>query len=121
MSFHLTEPILVIGLGGAGSKLATEAKKSLHSDCLLISHDQNDLTQESFTIKISADSIVNPTMQLIRGSTLKAANEIREKISQYSTIILMANLAGKTGAAIAPVANFEPAPSSPITRIGSVR
>jgi cell division protein FtsZ len=103
MSFHLTEPILVIGLGGAGSKLATEAKESLHSDCLLISHDQNDLTHESFTIKISTDSIVNPSMQLIRGCTLQASNEIREKISQYSTIILMANLAGKTGAAMAPV------------------
>jgi cell division protein FtsZ len=103
MSFHLTEPILVIGLGGAGSKLATEAKESLHSDCLLISHDQNDLTNESFTIKISTGSIVNPSMQLIRGNTLQASNEIREKISQYSTIVLMANLAGKTGAAIAPV------------------
>ena len=103
MSFHLSEPILVIGLGGAGSKLATEAKESLHSDCLLISHDQNDLTNESFTIKISTGSIVNPSMQLIRGNTLQASNEIREKISQYSTIVLMANLAGKTGAAIAPV------------------
>ena len=68
MSFQLTEPILVIGLGGAGSKLATEAKESLHSDCLLISNDQNDLTHESFTIKISTDSIINPSMQLIRES-----------------------------------------------------
>lgn len=103
MNFHLTEPILVIGLGGAGSKLATKAKGSLNSDILLISHDQSDLDQESSTIKISTDSIVNPSMQLIRGSTFRASNEIRDKISQYSTIILMANLAGKTGAAMAPV------------------
>src|SRR3989338_7456117 len=50
MSFQVKEPILVIGLGGAGSKLA-----------------------------------------------------IKSKISNYSTIVLMTNLAGKTGSAISPV------------------
>ena len=34
MSFELHEPVLVIGLGGVGSKLATEAAKSFNSDCL---------------------------------------------------------------------------------------
>ncbi|NWJ30046.1 cell division protein FtsZ, partial [Marine Group I thaumarchaeote] len=39
MSFQMKEPILVIGLGGIGSKLAVEAKDSVNSDCLIISND----------------------------------------------------------------------------------
>lgn len=103
MSFHLTEPILVIGLGGAGSKLATKASEALHSNCLLISHDESDFGKERSTIKISTDSIVNPSMHLIRGSTFQVVDDIRDQISEYSTIILMANLAGKAGAAISPI------------------
>jgi cell division protein FtsZ len=102
MTFQLTEPILIIGLGGAGSKLAEKMNKSLNSDCLLISHDQKDLTLEN-SIKISTKSVVNPSVHLIRGSALEDSQKIKEKISNYSTIILMSNLAGKAGAGIGPV------------------
>jgi len=68
MTFQLTEPILLIGLGGVGVNLAEKAKKSLNSDCLLISHDLKDLTAEN-SIKISTKSVVNPSTHLIRGST----------------------------------------------------
>jgi len=102
MSFQVKEPILVIGLGGIGSKLAIKAKDSLNSDCLLISNDVKDLSENS-SIHVSTDSVVNPSVQLIRGSTYKVADEIKLKISNYSTVILMSNLAGKAGAAMAPV------------------
>ena len=102
MSFQVKEPVLVIGLGGAGSKLSAEAKKTLNSDCLVISNDEKDCVSEE-SICVSTDSVVNPSVQLIRGSTYKVSNEIKSKISQYSTVILMSNLAGKAGAAIAPV------------------
>ncbi len=102
MSFQVKEPILIIGLGGAGSKLASEAKKSLNSDCLVISNDEKDCVSED-SIHVSTDSVVNPSVQLIRGSTYKVSDEIKSKISRYSTIILMSNLAGKAGSAIAPV------------------
>ena len=59
MTFQLVEPILLIGLGGVGARLAEKVKKSLNSDCLLISHDQKDLTIEN-SIKISTKSVVNP-------------------------------------------------------------
>jgi len=103
MSFQLAEPILVIGLGGAGSKLAMGAKQLLNSDCLLISNDQKDLHPGFSALKISTDSFVNPSMHLIRGCADKNSDEIQEKISKYSTIVMMANLAGKAGAAIAPI------------------
>ena len=103
MSFQVKEPILVIGLGGVGSKLANEAKNALNSDCLIISNDSKDISSENESIHVSTDSIINPSIQLIRGSTYKISKEIKSKISQYSTIVLMSNLAGKAGAAIAPV------------------
>ena len=102
MTFQLTEPILIIGLGGVGAKLAEKAKKSLNSDCLLISHDQKDLAPEN-SIKISTKSVVNPSAHLIRGSTLETLDEIKKNISNYSTIILMSNLAGKAGIGIGPI------------------
>ena len=102
MTFQLTEPILIIGLGGVGAKLTEKAKESLNSDCLLISHDQKDLTPEN-SIKISTKSVVNPSAHLIRGSTLETLDEIKKNISNYSTIILMSNLAGKAGIGIGPI------------------
>ena len=103
MSFQVKVPVLVIGLGGVGSKLANEAKNILNSDCLMISNDSKDFTSENESIHVSTNSIINPSVQLIRGSTYKISKEIKSKISQYSTIVLMTNLAGKAGSAIAPV------------------
>ena len=103
MSFQVKEPILVIGIGGVGSKLAIDAKNILNSDCLVISNDKKDTTTENPSIHVSTDSVVNPSIQLIRGSTYKFADEIKSKISRYSTVILMSNLAGKAGSAMAPV------------------
>ena len=102
MTFQLTEPILLIGLGGVGVNLAEKAKKSLNSDCLMISHDQKDLTAEN-SIKISTKSVVNPSTHLIRGSTLETSDEIKKNIANYSTVILMSNLAGKAGVGIGPI------------------
>ena len=102
MTFELTEPILLIALGGVGSRLADKAKESLNSDCLLISHDQKDLTSEN-SIKFSTKAVVNPSTHLIRGSALEASDEIKKNIENYSTVILLSNLAGKSGAGIGPI------------------
>jgi cell division protein FtsZ len=99
----MKEPVLVIGLGGLGSKLAVKAKDSINSDCLIISNDSKDFSSENPSIHVSTDSVVNPSVQLIRGSTYKISDEIKSKIAKYSTVILMSNLAGKAGAAMAPV------------------
>ena len=102
MSFQVKEPVLVIGLGRVGSELALKAKDTINSDYLLISNNSKDLTSDP-TIHVSTDSIINPSVQLIRGSTFNVADQIESKISNYSTVILMSNLAGKSGSAMAPV------------------
>ncbi|MCA9820593.1 MAG: cell division protein FtsZ [Nitrosarchaeum sp.] len=103
MSFQVKEPILVVGLGSVGSKLAIQAKEVLDAGTLIISNNQVDLAANCDSIKISTGPVVNPTIQLIRGSTFSAIDEIKSKISGYSTVILMANMASKSGAAISPV------------------
>ena len=102
MTFEMAEPVLVIGLGGAGAKLARELKEVLNSDCLCISNDKKDLNDDN-SIEISTKAIINPTIQLIRGCALEHTDEIAKCVTNYETIIIMANLAGKAGAALSPV------------------
>jgi cell division protein FtsZ len=101
MNFQIKEPILIIGIGGVGAKLATQAKELLNSEILLISNDQKDLKLDN-SLVISTQSVINPSIQLIRGSTYKVSENIKNEVSKYSTIIILANLSGKSGAAIAP-------------------
>ncbi|MEK0327187.1 MAG: cell division protein FtsZ, partial [Nitrosopumilus sp.] len=72
-------------------------------DCLLISNDQKDLDSDCKSIKISTQSVVNPSVQLIRGSAYADSENIKKEISKYSTVIILANLAGRAGTALAPV------------------
>jgi cell division protein FtsZ len=102
MTFDVIEPVLIIGLGGVGSKLVTDMKESIGADCIRISNDRKDL-HENDSIEISTKSIINPSVQLIRGSAMECSDDISKSISNYKTIIIMANLAGKAGAAISPV------------------
>ncbi len=102
MTFDLVEPVLIIGLGGVGSKLAIDMKESIGADCIRISNDRKDLS-ENGSIEISTKSVINPSVQLIRGGAMESINDISESISNYKTIIIMTNLAGKAGAAISPV------------------
>ena len=103
MEFVLQEPVLVVGLGGAGCKLATSVKNRIGCECLLVSHDPRDLNHESTKILINTSPILNPSAYLIRGVSFGARSSIAEKMEPYSTIIIMANLAGKSGAALSPI------------------
>ena len=103
MEFELQDPILVVGLGGAGCRLATTIKERFGYDCLLISHDTKDISHESSKILINTSPILNPSSYLIRGTSFSARGSISEKMQSYSTVMIIANLAGKSGAALAPV------------------
>lgn len=96
------EPVLLIGIGGAGSRLATKASSLTGTDCVIISHDSNDLNSEN-DIKVHTESYVNPSSYLIRAQAQKLMDKIRGKIFDYSSVIIFANLAGKAGCAISPL------------------
>ncbi|MFN3654088.1 MAG: cell division protein FtsZ [Candidatus Nitrosotenuis sp.] len=96
------QPILLVGIGGAGSKLAAHASKLIGADCVAISHDSNDLSSQN-DIKIHTESYVNPSAYLIRAQAQKSMDKIRGTISDYSTVVIFANLAGRAGTAISPL------------------
>ena len=96
------EPVLLVGIGGAGSRLATKASSLTGADCVIISHDSNDLNSEN-DIKVHTESYVNPSSYLIRAQAQKLMDKIRGKIFDYSSVIIFANLAGKAGCAISPL------------------
>ncbi len=103
MEFQMQDPILVVGLGGAGCRLATSIKERLGCDCLLISHDPKDLNYDSSKILINTSPVLNPSAYLIRGMSFGARGSIAQKLESHSTIMIIANLAGKSGSALAPV------------------
>lgn len=96
------EPVLLVGIGGAGSKLASYAHEVTGADFVSISHDSNDLASEE-DIKIHTESHVNPSAYLIRAQAQKSMEKIRGKLFDYSTVVIFANLAGKAGTAISPL------------------
>lgn len=96
------QPVLLVGIGGAGSKMAANAADLIGADSIAISHDSNDLSSHH-DIKIHAESYVNPSAYLIRAQAQKSMDRIRDKIANYSTVIIFANLAGKSGCAVSPL------------------
>lgn len=103
MEFDLQEPMLIVGLGGAGCRLAQKAKSKLDCDCMLISHDPKDLNSDCSKILVNTSPVLNPSSYLIRGVSFGAVDSLKEKLVGYSTLVIVANLAGKSGAALAPI------------------
>jgi len=99
---QLKEPVLIVGIGSDGADLALRAKDALGYDLLVVS-DSDDNVMECGGIKISTESIVNPSMQMLRGFAAKAEQEIRNKLDGYASVIMLCNLSTKTGTAIAPI------------------
>lgn len=97
-----TEPVLLVGIGGAGARLAQHASSLTGADYVAISHDSNDLGSHG-DIKVHTESHVNPSAYLIRAQAQKVMDKIRGKILDYSTVIVFANLAGRAGCAISPL------------------
>jgi len=104
LGVEIKTPILLIGVGGAGAKLAAQARIKLNAECLLISNDKNDLHHTNCeSILVDVKQLLNPSQNSIRGAVHEARNEIGSKFGDNSTVIVITNLAGKGGVAIAPL------------------
>ena len=58
---------------------------------------------EDADIRVSTESVLNPSVHLLRGFALKETQRIRNRLDGYASIVMICNLAGKDGAAMAPV------------------
>ncbi|MEO9365151.1 MULTISPECIES: hypothetical protein [Candidatus Nitrosocaldus] len=129
---ELPLPAMIIGIGGAGTKIAMMMRDVSALDTLLISSSANDLAITSMSMdkrrKVSKyddgggaaslsdgakeprmermlieTGMLNPSPYTIRGSLLAYKNRIRERLMGYNTFIMVANLAGRNGVAVAPL------------------
>ncbi len=71
---------------------------------LLISNDKKDLAGfGEGSILVDSDKWVNPSIYKLRSFAQAKQSEILAALDGYSTVVLIANLAGRSGSAIAPV------------------
>lgn len=103
-SVRMKNPLLLIGIGGVGTKLAAASNNNLGYDCLLVSNDRRDLTSDNCdSVFIDSQPWVNPSSHKIRSLGLQSEAKIRSSLGAHSTIVLVANLAGRCGTAIGPL------------------
>jgi len=104
LGVEIKTPIILVGVGGAGAKLAAQARTKLNAQCLLISNDKNDLNYSGCeSMLIDVKQLLNPSPNSIRGTVLESCDSIMDKLNGSSTVIVIGNLAGKAGIAIAPL------------------
>jgi len=100
---EIKQPIVIVGIGGAGSKLAVDSSKLLGCKCVLISNDIEDLDNNYLTVFINSNSWINPSSYKLRSFAQSSAETIKSAVEGFQTIIVIANLAGRAGTAMAPV------------------
>ena len=101
----IRNPVLLVGIGGAGSKIATAASAALGCKCLLISNDKKDLIHNEKCTAVYVDSgeWINPSSLKLRSFVQAHKREMMAAIDGYSTVIVVSNLAGRAGTAMAPL------------------
>jgi cell division protein FtsZ len=95
-----------------GTKLAINSSRILDCKCVLISNDKNDLDENHFSVLIHSDVCINPSSYKLRSLTESSAKVIKSAIEGFKTVIVFANLAGRSGTAIAPIVCREAKSSS---------
>lgn len=101
----IKNPVLLVGIGGAGSKIATAASAALGCKCLLISNDRKDLihNEKCTAVHVDSGNWVNPSSMKLRSFVQTHRNEMMAAMDGYSTVIVVSNLAGRAGTAMAPL------------------
>lgn len=97
----IRNPTLVVGIGGAGSKIASQTAGQFEGRTVVVSNDRRDLKEGG--ILIDSGGWVNPSVYKLRTFAEAKRNEILAAISGFKTVVLISNLAGRSGAAISPV------------------
>ena len=92
--------ILLLGIGEIGSKMATKASTTTGWDCIKMGSGQSSLDY----VHVSNGEVLNPSMRLLRANALDAIRTLSLRISEYDSVIVLAALGEKEGAALAPMA-----------------
>ena len=92
---------MIVGAGGAGARLAPEVAARLGVSHVTISNNTADLGN-SCSIETSTAPVINPTIHVIRGAVRRESARILDAVDGAKTVVIIASLAGRSGAGIAP-------------------
>ncbi|MGA9940770.1 MAG: hypothetical protein WBP88_02110 [Nitrososphaeraceae archaeon] len=101
-NFEFKGPVLLVGIGGLGRKIALEAKSCTDFDCMVISNDKRDVEDKN-SLYVDCRPWINPGIFRIRSYLQNYESEIMKIFSRYGTVILISNLGGNSGTAISPL------------------
>jgi len=101
-NFEFMGPVLLVGIGGLGRKIALEAKRGTDFDCIVISNDKRDVEDDN-SLYVDCRPWINPSIFRIRSSLQNYESEIMKIFSRYRTVIIVSNLGGNSGTAISPL------------------
>ena len=91
--------ILLLGIGEIGSKMATMASTATGWNCLKMGSGESS----SDYVHVSDGDVLNPSMRLLRANALDAVQTVSLKAHEYDSVIVLAALGEKEGAALAPM------------------
>jgi cell division protein FtsZ len=100
---EMKRPILLLGVGGLGSRLALKAAKELGCPCMIVTDDKRSIADGYPYVLIDTQSWVNPSGHKLRFFAQSSAEKIRSVLAGYKTILVIGNLAGKAGIALCPM------------------
>ena len=101
-NFEFKGPVLLVGIGGLGRKIALEAKSCTDFDCMVISSDKRDVEDEN-SLYVDCRPWINPSIFRIRSSLQNYESEIMKIFSRFGTVIFISNLGGNSGTAMSPL------------------
>jgi cell division protein FtsZ len=98
----MRKPVLLLGVGGLGSRLASKIAKELGCACSIVTDDERCDTGGYPTVLIDTKSWINPSGRKLRFYAQASVDKIKSLIAGYRTILVIGNLAGKAGIALCP-------------------
>jgi cell division protein FtsZ len=115
----MRKPVLLLGVGGLGSRLASKIAKELQCACSIITDDERCETGGYPIVLINTQSWINPSGRKLRFYAQASVDRIRSLVAGYNTVLIIGNLAGKAGIALCPticnmIRNYRPFASNQI-------
>lgn len=98
----MRKPIILLGVGGLGSRLASKIAKELGCACSIVTDDERCESGGYPTVLINTQSWINPSGRKLRFYAQASVDKIRSLVAGYNTVLILGNLAGKAGIALCP-------------------
>ncbi len=106
-------PSIVIGAGHNATTATARIAERFRFDALIITSNKyaqlsdngKDYNLESSIehIRLKSNRILNPSYQIVRGLLFKELPSIKDKVSNYNTVVMVGDLAEKDGIAVLPM------------------